>query len=820
LPLSLEEKSTARLVIFDERDNVVVLSSVTNEEGSLLLRLSEDGSCPVDTDDRISLLFSGSNSDKRLYQTTKGAIHDLTESARGLALGKLPTACVAVEFWETEESHIFFGLTASGTLHIQTPSQQLKIPSCTSFLVTATHLIYTTSSHLLKFIHLHSSATGDLSIPPDEPETDERCRIIERGTKLVTVMPSAYSLVLQMPRGNLETIYPRALVLAGIRKALGNREYKQAFKICRTQRVDMNILHDYAPEQFLRDVELFVKQVKKGEWVDLVLSSLSEEDVSKTIYRDTIKLSEEENGTRLPPQNVDILPPGTSKVNRICDAFLEVLHGEDHLQSIVTAHVCKNPPDLSAGLALISDLRESGKQAQLEQAISHIAFLADVNQLYDTALGLYDLDVALLVAQQSQKDPREYLPYLQKLKDMELLRRKFSIDNDLKRYPKALAHLHTMGEFEELKTYVVKHDLYTPAIDAYRYDTPKLMDLMRLFADFNSSRNRYQEAGIAYEFIGDYPSSCEAYRAAGEWRECLATASLASLSEEKIEEIAVGLADGLEEAKDFTAAATIHLEHLDDLESAIRLLCRGYAFGDAIRLCAVRKKPELLIKLVDPGLVEASANLTEIMAEMKGQLGAQIPRLRELRVKKAEDPMAFLDGAEGGADIPDNISLAPSAMSTSAGTFMTRYTDQSDGTLATNATRKTSKNRRREERKRARGKKGTVYEEEYLVGSIGRLVEKWNSMVGDGGRLVVGLMRRGMRERAIAVEGVMGEVHGACVGCLEEVFGGEGERDGTQVMEGQRIVGGEGVLIEAFQASQRKKVVPVVKGFEKVGLLG
>lgn len=38
-----------------------------------------------------------------------------------------------------------------------------------------------------------------------------------------------------------------------------------------------------------------------------------------------------------------------------------------------------------------------------ERAAEHICFLADVNQLYDTALGLYNLELALLIAQQSQK---------------------------------------------------------------------------------------------------------------------------------------------------------------------------------------------------------------------------------------------------------------------------------------------------------------------------------------------------------------------------------------------------------------------------------
>lgn len=38
-----------------------------------------------------------------------------------------------------------------------------------------------------------------------------------------------------------------------------------------------------------------------------------------------------------------------------------------------------------------------------DKAAEHISFLADVNQLYDTSLGLYNLDLALLIAQQSQK---------------------------------------------------------------------------------------------------------------------------------------------------------------------------------------------------------------------------------------------------------------------------------------------------------------------------------------------------------------------------------------------------------------------------------
>lgn len=113
-----------------------------------------------------------------------------------------------------------------------------------------------------------------MAVPPDDPEIDERCRSIERGARLVTAMPTSASLVMQMPRGNLETIYPRAMVVASIRGFIETMNYKKAFMNCRTQRVDMNILYDHAPEQFLSNVSLFIDQLKKVSYIDLFLSSL------------------------------------------------------------------------------------------------------------------------------------------------------------------------------------------------------------------------------------------------------------------------------------------------------------------------------------------------------------------------------------------------------------------------------------------------------------------------------------------------------------------------------------------------------------------
>lgn len=87
-------------------------------------------------------------------------------------------------------------------------------------------------------------------------------------------MPSTFAVTLQMPRGNIETIYPRALVLAGIRTFIDRKNYRSALLACRSQMVDMNILHDYAPEQFMGNIPLFVDQVKNIEFIDEFLSRL------------------------------------------------------------------------------------------------------------------------------------------------------------------------------------------------------------------------------------------------------------------------------------------------------------------------------------------------------------------------------------------------------------------------------------------------------------------------------------------------------------------------------------------------------------------
>lgn len=92
-----------------------------------------------------------------------------------------------------------------------------------------------------------------------------------------------------------------------------------------------------------------------------------------------------------------------------------------------------------------------------EEALKYTLFLVDVNQLYNVALGMYDFSLVLLVAEKSQKDPKEYLPFLNELRKLPLHYQRYQIDKYLHRFDKALQHISKCGEQNDMYLYP-----YTP----------------------------------------------------------------------------------------------------------------------------------------------------------------------------------------------------------------------------------------------------------------------------------------------------------------------------------------------------------------------
>ena len=108
-------------------------------------------------------------------------------------------------------------------------------------------------------------------------------------------------------------------------------------------------------------------------------------------------------------------------VAELCDGIRIVLEHRDlkrYINSILTAHVVKRPPDHEAALSLLLRLKgvyitpsawiyptifaESEPQL-VEDAVKYVIFLVDADKLFDTALGMYDFSIVLMIAQHSQR---------------------------------------------------------------------------------------------------------------------------------------------------------------------------------------------------------------------------------------------------------------------------------------------------------------------------------------------------------------------------------------------------------------------------------
>jgi elongator complex protein 1 len=85
-----------------------------------------------------------------------------------------------------------------------------------SFIVASGFVIFTSSAHEANFVPFSALGSGHIKLWEK--------RRVERGSRIITAVPSTMSLVLQMPRGNLETINPRPLVMEVVRQNIDSYE--------------------------------------------------------------------------------------------------------------------------------------------------------------------------------------------------------------------------------------------------------------------------------------------------------------------------------------------------------------------------------------------------------------------------------------------------------------------------------------------------------------------------------------------------------------------------------------------------------------------
>ncbi|KAM7363123.1 elongator complex protein 1 [Cochliomyia hominivorax] len=584
---------------------------------------------------------------------------------------------------ETETFTI--ALTNNQGLYI---NSQRSAQDVTSYCMAGNYLTFT------KLASLHFLRLSDLCLVNE--------RRLERGSKLITTVADSARTILQMPRGNLEAICPRVLSLELVGALLEAKKYGLAFDMLRKQRINLNILCDHNMCDFVNRLDVFLQEIQNPNWLNLFLSDLQNEDFTKTMYASNYK-----ENSQVYPEEFKI----ETKVPYLCKALCTRMEQSSEKRfrlPILTAYVKMD--NLEKALELIwedrkKDNASEGATAAAEDALKYLLYLVDVNELYNVALGTYDFGLVLFVAQKSQKDPKEYLAFLNELKSYELNYRKFKIDEHLKRYEKALKHISNCGKekFDEALAFIKKHQYYAQALRAYQDNAECYREICLAFADYLRAKGKFENASILYERGLNLQQALLSAKHVLDWQRALVLAK--KIDSQSIDSVAMSLVSPLQEQGKYLEAYELAKKYSNNFSTALECLFNGKLFLQAIHeinLNTTEESDDLLQTLLLPKLLAYHEILSNNLQTDETQFLKHKERLLEIRILRSKQKQSLEEG-NNQIDIDECDLLSDTTSMRSS-----RYTASSRGT---GKTFRSSKNRRKHERKLLSFKPGNPFED-------------------------------------------------------------------------------------------------------------
>lgn len=651
-----------------------------------------------------------------------------------------PDLCVELAVCTIGDEIVVIGRTKTYRLFIN----NIEIANnCTSFSVHDEFLLLTTHSHTCRCINRHTKFKDILTLSDGKVHPfDESIRKVERGSEIVISVADDTKLVLQMPRGNLETIHPRALVLSAVRKHLDKLNFLEAFIIMRKHRINMNLIYDHNPDAFLRNVQLFVQQVAQVSYINLFLTDLIEDDVTLTMYT----AAYERNKTSSPSTSLSV--KDTSKICTVCDALRVSLINEDenkYLLSILTTYVKKTKPELEQALQLIKKLRDRGNKMPhitAEEALKYLLFLVDVNELYDVALGTYNFDLVMMVAEKSQKDPKEYLPFLNQLRKLDTNYQKYTIDKYLKKYDKALENISKCGlEFmPECLSLINAHHLHTSALQLFPSTSPQYKEIANSYGEILSSKRHHDEAALMFVKGGNWEMALQSYIACHQWQQVFCMTSQLKYSPEQQVQVARKLADELKSRNRHGDAAVVLEQYAQDAEEAIVTLVRGCLWDEALRLMHKYRRTDFIDTNLKPQLLESFESHLSNLNQMQEQFCQHKTRLGIVRQEKHSAKLLEYRDIDGVGNVQDSDLFSDTSSATGESTPASLHSASTTSTLYSKMSGRSTKSRRKAEHKKWRLKEGSKYEDYALIAALANIIKYIDSLRDDIKSLVQALV--------------------------------------------------------------------------------
>ncbi|XP_031270425.1 elongator complex protein 1-like isoform X1 [Pistacia vera] len=561
---------------------------------------------------------------------------------------------------------LLFGLDDVGRLQV---SGKIICNNCSSFSFYSklddkviSHLILATKQDLLFIVDISHILRGELELKYEnfihvasrrkEEESISFINIWERGAKIVGVLHGdEAAVILQTTRGNLECIYPRKLVLSSIVNALIQQRFGDALVMVRRHRIDFNVIVDYCGwQEFLQSALEFVKQVKNLSHITEFVCAIKNENITETLYKKFEFLSLPCHKESKDVQAKDFRDSEANKVSSVLLAIRKAL--EDQVPESSARELCilttlarSDPPALEEALERIKVIREtellgsdhprSMFYPSAEEALKHLLWLSDPEAVYEAALGLYDLNLAAIVALNSQRDPKEFLPFLQELERMPALLMRYNIDLRLHKFENALKHLVSLGDayYADCLDLMQKYPQLFPLGLQLITDPVKRGQVLEAWADHLSDEKCFEDAATTYLCCTSLEKAMKAYHACGNWRGVLTVAGLLKLGKEEVVQLAHELCEELQALGKPGEAAKIALEYCQDVNSGINLLISARDWEEALRVAFMHMREDLISEVKNASLECANYVIGEYKEGLE-KVGKYLARYLAVRQRR------------------------------------------------------------------------------------------------------------------------------------------------------------------------------------------
>lgn len=627
-------------------------------------------------------------------------------------------------------------------------------------------IIITLNSHELMIIpisnHLKNLLTsssdnmnGKRNISPDSIHSFRR-KITKGASIFVT---EDINVALHIPRGELEIIRPRPLLISKMRYFLEKLDFRSAFRLVRTNRLDMNLLVDDDYQRFIQNSKDFLNAVGYNNLKDGFHIFIAEiNDLDSTVASDTYRpiynayQAMEISKTR----TTSIQKPKKDKKNIICDLFknlsLELyisdMQSNPGLFSVFTACcIRKNPREIERVLLKIKEELDSDDQTRIntaEKSIRQIFVIVDdKHKLFRESLGTYDKNLFLMVAKRAQIDPTEIAELLKRFEECQPLAfRNANIDIYLKRFDKALKNLAISGHELALNEGIriaKKEKKFAYFISCFtENDNYQSSDLYRKvcieYAEvLAKSHGKLREAAIYMQFAGEYAKAAEFWEKSGQWQRAWNSKIMSgNSSEEELSNWINKMAEEKISRENFKDAAEIYKfnSNLDvGNESGKDATFKACKLGliPWINIDQYYSKfsqilKDQLFEHLTEELIQLDSILQEIRVLAARLIVVILQRFQQIFERGgALIDEELLDGIQGIGNLPDNMSLDSASISQRSSSLGSRTSSSSK------RSGKSAKSRRKAANKKYNDKPGSRSEHLGILTNLKKKYEFLNN---------------------------------------------------------------------------------------------